>query len=44
MNKMIQSYFSRSEDVYKDIQMQAFMDILAVTKKEVNWAYDVWNE
>lgn len=43
MDHVIQTYFENLEAEDKDVQYDAFNHILAATKKEVDWAYDVWD-
>lgn len=44
MDSIIQSYFENLEADDKEIQFEAFKNILAATKQEVDWAYDVWDQ
>ncbi|MGM0873468.1 MAG: hypothetical protein ACQEWV_01495 [Bacillota bacterium] len=44
MDSVIQSYFENLEDEDKDVQLEAYKNILAATKKEVDWAYEVWDQ
>ena len=44
MDSVTKSYFENLEAKDKDIQLEAFKSILAATKEEVDWAYEVWDE
>ena len=44
MDSVTQSYFENLEAKDKDVQFEAFKNILAATKEEVDWAYEVWDE
>ncbi|MEW9670086.1 hypothetical protein [Ammoniphilus sp. 3BR4] len=43
MEPLIGKYFDDLESADKDIQYEAFKNILAETEKEVDWAYEVWD-
>ena len=36
--------FENLEDKDKEVQMEAFNNILAATKEEVDWVYEVWDQ
>ena len=44
MDEVTQTYFENLEAKDKDIQYEAFNYILAATKEEVDWAYEVWDQ
>ena len=44
MDSVTQSYFENLEAKDKDVQFEAFKSILAATKEEVDWAYEVWDQ
>lgn len=44
MNSTIQSYFENLQSQDKEVQYEAFRQILAATEEEVDWAYDVWDQ
>ncbi|KZZ84107.1 hypothetical protein [Bacillus sp. SJS] len=44
MEAQVQRDFDNLESADKEIQYAAFKNILAVTEKEVNWAYEVWDQ
>ncbi|MFT0801886.1 hypothetical protein VSK91_09300 [Bacillus swezeyi] len=44
MDHFIQTYFANLESKDKNIQYEAYQNILAVTEKEVDWAYEVWDQ
>jgi hypothetical protein len=44
MDTQIIQYFHDLGSKEKDIQYEAFKNILAVTEKEVDWAYEVWDQ
>jgi hypothetical protein len=44
MDSVTQSYFVNLEAKDKDVQFEAFNNIKAATKEEVDWAYEVWDQ
>ena len=44
MDSATKTYFEDLEAKYKDVQYEAFQNIITVTEKEVDWAYDVWDQ
>ena len=44
MDNTIQDYFINLESKDKDVQYESFNHILAATKEEVDWAYEVWDQ
>ncbi len=44
MDSTIQSYFENSKSKDKDLQYEAYHQIIAATKEEVDWAYEVWDQ
>jgi len=44
MDAKVQGYFDDLESKDKGIQYEAYKNILTVTKKEVDWAYEVWDQ
>lgn len=44
VDKTIQECFHNLEAEDKDVQYEAFIHILAATKEEVDWAYEVWDQ
>ena len=44
MDSVTQSYFENLEATDKDAQFEAFKNILAAIKEEVDWAYEVWDQ
>lgn len=44
MDAKIKSMFTLLLDEKKEIQYQAFQDILKATEQEVDWAYHVWDQ
>ena len=36
--------FANLEDKDKDVQLEALNSILAATKEEVDWVYEVWDQ
>lgn len=44
MNQSIQKLFFELESEDKDVQYEALKNLLAVTDKEVDWAYEVWDQ
>ncbi|MBB2481933.1 hypothetical protein H5P36_17300 [Bacillus sp. APMAM] len=44
MYQTIKTYFEKLSDPNKYVQDEAFQYILSVTEKEVNWAYEVWDQ
>lgn len=44
MKAVVQSYFDDLRSTDKDIQYAAYKNILTVTEKEVDWAYEVWDQ
>src|SRR5690554_4930139 len=44
MDNVTQSYFDNLEGTDKEVQMDSFKKILASTREEVDWAYEVWDE
>lgn len=44
MDAVTQSYFENLEAKDKDVQYEVFNNILAATREEVDWAYEVWDQ
>lgn len=44
MDHAMQTNFNNLESEDKNLQYEAFMNIIEATKEEVDWAYDVWDE
>ncbi|MDN7245673.1 hypothetical protein [Planococcus shenhongbingii] len=44
MEQQIQRYFDGLESPDKQIQYESFTSIMAITEKEVDWAYEIWDE
>lgn len=44
MDSMTQSYFDNLEAKDKNLQYEAFNNIIAATGEKVDWAYDVWDK
>jgi hypothetical protein len=44
MDKLIETYFKNLEAEDKDLQYEAYNQIMAATQVEVDWAYEVWNQ
>ena len=44
MDSVTQSYFANLEAKDKDVQFEAFNNVIAATKEEVDWAYEGWDE
>ncbi|WP_164216541.1 hypothetical protein [Virgibacillus sp. YIM 98842] len=44
MDGQVKQYFSDLEAEEKDVQYEAYKNIIAETEKEVDWAYEVWNQ
>jgi len=44
MDSMIQAYFENLRSQDKDLQYDAYNQIMATTKEAVDWAYDVWDQ
>ena len=44
MDSVAQSYFDNLEAKDKDVQFEAFQNIIEATKVEVDWAYEVWDQ
>ncbi|RDW16647.1 hypothetical protein [Oceanobacillus chungangensis] len=44
MDTAMQTNFNNLESEDKNQQYEAFMNIIEATKKEVDWAYEVWDE
>lgn len=44
VDSVTRSYFANLEAKDKDVQFEAFNNIIAATKEEVDWAYEVWDE
>jgi len=44
MKHEIQAYFENLESADKNLQYEAFNYIISVTKEEVDWAYEVWDQ
>ncbi|MEX1029703.1 MAG: hypothetical protein WDZ91_06620 [Paenibacillaceae bacterium] len=44
MDKSIQKLFFELESEDKDVQYEALKSLLAVTDREVDWAYEVWDQ
>ncbi len=43
MDKIIKTYFENLRDENKDVQYEALMKLFDITKKKVDWAYEVWD-
>ena len=44
MDSAIRTYFANLEAKDKEVQYEAFTTIIASTKEEVDWAYEVWDQ
>lgn len=44
VDSVTKSYFENLEAKDKDIQIEAYNNIIAATKEEVDWAYEVWDQ
>ncbi|WP_050180470.1 hypothetical protein [Domibacillus robiginosus] len=44
MDAQVQRYFKDVESKNKEIQYEAYKNILTETEKEVSWAYEVWDQ
>ncbi|WP_106497929.1 hypothetical protein [Lentibacillus sp. Marseille-P4043] len=44
MDSKTQSYFENLNSKDKEVQYEAFQNILAATMEEVDWAYEVWDQ
>jgi hypothetical protein len=44
MEAQVQSYFEDLESADKDTQYEAYKNLLTIIKKDVNWAYEVWDQ
>ena len=44
MHSTIQTYFANLNNEDKQVQYEAFMQLLAAIEVEVDWAYEVWDE
>lgn len=44
MDSLTRSFFENLEAKDKNLQYEAFQNILAATNTEVDWAYEVWDE
>ncbi|WP_412055723.1 hypothetical protein [Bacillus haynesii] len=44
MNDAIQMYFRNLESDDRQLQYEAYQHILSLTEKEVDWAYEVWDQ
>ena len=44
MDSVTKSYFEKLEAGDKEVQYEAFNNILAAISEEVDWAYEVWDE
>ena len=44
MDAQVQRYFNDLESPDREVQYEAYKNLLSITKKEVDWAYDVWDE
>ncbi len=44
MDAQVQRFFEDLESKDKGIQYEAYKNLLTVTKKEVDWAYEVWDQ
>ena len=44
METQVQGFFHDLESPDKEIQYEAYKNLLSVTEKEVEWAYEVWDE
>ncbi|PLR66269.1 hypothetical protein [Bacillus sp. UMB0893] len=44
MDSITQSYFKGLESKDKDVQYEAYNNILTSTKAEVDWAYEIWDQ
>ncbi|MDR0137791.1 hypothetical protein RFW18_08505 [Metabacillus idriensis] len=44
MDKVIEEYFKQLDSKDRDVQYEAYQNILSATEGEVDWAYEVWDE
>jgi hypothetical protein len=44
MDRTIQSYFANLQSEDKDLQYEAYNQIIAATQERVGWAYEVWEQ
>jgi hypothetical protein len=44
MDSVTRSYFENLEAKDKNVQIEAFYNIIAAIKEEVDWAYEVWDQ
>ena len=44
MNNLIKTYFKTLKTEDPELRRQAYVEILAVSNEQVDWAYDVWDE
>jgi hypothetical protein len=44
MEEQVQRYFDDLESPGREIQFEAYKNLLSVTKEEVDWAYEVWDK
>lgn len=44
MDKVIQTYFEQLDSKDKDVQYEAYQNILSAADEKVEWAYEVWDE
>ncbi|WP_332631316.1 hypothetical protein [Halalkalibacter flavus] len=44
MEEQVQRYFADLESTDKETQYQAYKNILTLAEKEVDWAYEVWDQ
>lgn len=44
MESQVQRYFEDLESTDKEIQYEAFKNIKTLTEKEVEWAYEIWDQ
>ncbi|WP_227939662.1 hypothetical protein [Alkalihalobacillus deserti] len=44
MNTTIQLYFDNLKSTDKDLQYEAYQQIMLATEEKVDWAYDVWGQ
>ncbi|MBO1910589.1 hypothetical protein J4G37_38100, partial [Microvirga sp. 3-52] len=44
MDSTIKKLFENLIDDDKDVQYEAFMNLLDITNEKVNWAYEVWDQ
>ncbi|MGG3448517.1 hypothetical protein [Domibacillus aminovorans] len=44
MEAPVQRYFEDLKSTDKEIQYEAYKNLLTITEKEVDWAYEVWDQ